>query len=348
MPRSLPPVLPEGTLRRQPQPTLTTEGGTVLRPWRSGDEAALVAAYDDPHIRFWHHRTMTRTEAADWIRATSRRWEDETDAEWAVVHDDELVGRAALRDVDLSVGQAELSYWIRPHARGRGLASDAVRTVADWALDAVGFWRLEIRHAVGNTASCGVAHRSGFVDEAVLRRAQLHEDGWHDVHVHRRLREEPSTSRPDDHPSAGRAVDVRVEHDVDRDELLALYGSVGWEAYTRAPDMLAAAIASSSLVVTARDVDGELVGLARGLSDDATILYLQDVLVRPSHQRRGIGRQLVTVCLHRYRHVRQKVLLTEGDEAQRRFYASLGYVAASDVADTPLVAYVRFDPPPDR
>ena len=49
--------------------------------------------------------------------------------------------------------------------------------------------------------------------------------------------------------------------------------------------------------------------------------YLQDILVRPEHQRTGVGRQLLAVCLERYSHVRQKVLLTD-DEAQERFYES--------------------------
>jgi [ribosomal protein S5]-alanine N-acetyltransferase len=100
------------------------------------------------------------------------------------------VGRVALRDVDLSVGQGEVSYWICPHARGRGLASDSVNGVSGWALESVGFWRLEIRHSVNNPASCRVALHAGFRQEAVLSRQHIHEDGWHDIHIHGRLRQQ--------------------------------------------------------------------------------------------------------------------------------------------------------------
>ena len=137
-------------------------------------------------------------------------------------------------------------------------------------------------------------------------------------------------------------MDIKIEREVDEHDLLALYDSVGWEAYTRSPDTLATAIGNSTIVVTARDEHGDLIGLARGLSDDATIFYLQDILVRPEHQRRGVGRQLLTVCLERYRHVRQKVLLTDDDKAQQRFYESLGYVKTTDFTAAPLNAYVRF------
>jgi [ribosomal protein S5]-alanine N-acetyltransferase len=162
--------------------------GLLLRPWRAGDEPALAAAYDDPAIRHWHQRTMDTGEATDWIATTAKRWNDETDAEWAITHDRAVVGRVALRGVDLSVGHAEVSYWSCPNARGRGVASAAVTRVANWALESVGFWRLEVRHSVHNPASCRVALHAGFVEEAVLRQQHLHEDGWHDIHIHSRMR----------------------------------------------------------------------------------------------------------------------------------------------------------------
>ncbi len=193
MPRLIPPVIPAGAFRRQAQPSLTTERGLVLRPWSAEDVPALVAAYEDPAIRHWHHRTMTPDEAAAWVVGSSRRWADETDAEWAVVAGSVPVGRVALRGVDLATGQGEVSYWTSPGSRGHGFASDAVRRTTSWALHTMGFWRLEIRHSVENPASCRVASRAGFLEEARLACQHLHEDGWHDVHVHRRLRVEEPT-----------------------------------------------------------------------------------------------------------------------------------------------------------
>lgn len=122
------------------------------------------------------------------------------------------------------------------------------------------------------------------------------------------------------------------------DELVALYDAVGWSAYTRDPGVLVSAIAGSHRVLTVRDPSGMLLGLVRTVSDGSTICYLQDILVHPDAQRRGVGRALIGAVLDEYASLRQFVLLTDDDEAQRAFYGAAGLVR-SDIAG--LHAYVR-------
>lgn len=126
------------------------------------------------------------------------------------------------------------------------------------------------------------------------------------------------------------------------DEVAALYRAVGWKTYADQPDILAAALAGSTRVVTAYR-SNRLVGLARVLSDAATICYLQDVLVHPDEQRKGTGRQLVLAALEPYAGVRQKVLLTDDEPGQRAFYEGLGYSEVHEHAGGNLRAFVRFD-----
>jgi GNAT superfamily N-acetyltransferase len=117
---------------------------------------------------------------------------------------------------------------------------------------------------------------------------------------------------------------------------------VGWSAYTDDPETLRAALEGSSIVVAARD-GGTLVGLARVISDSASICYLQDILVHPAHHRTGMGRALVAEALAPYAHVRQKVLLTDDEPHQKAFYESLGYTWTSEFRGGAVRAFVRFD-----
>lgn len=139
-------------------------------------------------------------------------------------------------------------------------------------------------------------------------------------------------------------VEVRVADagELDQGEVTALYEAVGWSVYTKDPAKLTRAIAGSGRVVGAFE-GAELVGLARAVTDGESILYLQDVVVHPKHQRAGLGRALVTALLDAYPGVRQKVLLTDDEAAQKAFYESLGFGDTREVHGGALHAFVRFD-----
>lgn len=136
---------------------------------------------------------------------------------------------------------------------------------------------------------------------------------------------------------------LRYDKHLEIDDLLGLYRSVGWNAYTDHPEWLQLAVEGSTYVVTEWSTDGELIGLARAISDNHSIFYLQDILVKPEHQGHGIGRRLLDDCLERFDQVRTKVLLTDDDDAPRRLYEGAGFVRTADYPDAELNAYVRID-----
>jgi RimJ/RimL family protein N-acetyltransferase len=138
----------------------------------------------------WHARAAdSEAEVRGWIAEWQRAWAGERTAQWAVADaaTDRLLGRVALREIHLGDGTAEVAYWTVAAARGRGVAARATTALARWALDDVGFHRLELLHAVRNEASCRVAAKTGFALEGTKRSALLHPDGWHDMHLHARV-----------------------------------------------------------------------------------------------------------------------------------------------------------------
>ncbi|GAA4361760.1 GNAT family N-acetyltransferase [Paeniglutamicibacter cryotolerans] len=117
---------------------------------------------------------------------------------------------------------------------------------------------------------------------------------------------------------------------------------MGWSAHTRDPNTLFAALTGSSAVAAAL-AEGELIGLARVVSDGASICYLQDVLVHPEHRRTGLGARLACLLFGRYPRVRQKVLLTDGEPGQAAFHASLGFSLVGGDDSPALRSFVRSD-----
>ena len=107
------------------------------------------------------------------------------------------------------------------------------------------------------------------------------------------------------------------------EEILPLYASVGWTAYTDAPNVLHRGFERSLLTLAA--YEGEtLVGLARAVGDGETVVLMQDLLVFPQYQRRGIGTALMRAMMERFANVRQFQLLTDDTEKTLAFYRSLG------------------------
>lgn len=111
-------------------------------------------------------------------------------------------------------------------------------------------------------------------------------------------------------------------------DVLHLYASVGWTAYTDHPDALREGFSHSLLTLAAYE-DDRLVGLIRMVGDGVTIVLIQDLLILPEYQRKGIGTKLMQAALDRFSHVRQIQLVTDQTEKNIAFYQSQGFVALS-------------------
>lgn len=89
-------------------------------------------------------------------------------------------------------------------------------------------------------------------------------------------------------------IAYRLGNDLDLETVVELYraSTLGERRPVDDRARMAAMLAHANLVVSAWE--GELlVGLARSLSDFSYCTYLSDLAVRLSHQRRGIGRELI-------------------------------------------------------
>ena len=127
--------------------------------------------------------------------------------------------------------------------------------------------------------------------------------------------------------------------EVNENHIKDLYNDAGWSSYTKDMSKLMRAIKASLFVVTAWE-GNNLIGLIRVVGDGLTIIYIQDILVKKSYKRRGIGTKLLEEVLKEYEDVRQKVLLTDESEETRGFYEQNGFVSC-DKGE--VVAFARLD-----
>jgi RimJ/RimL family protein N-acetyltransferase len=81
----------------------------------------------------------------------------------------EPLGAVALSSTDLRHRRSGMGYWLAERARGRGIATEAVRLLAGWAFRVLRLDRLEVMIHPENVASQRVAERCGFKREGLRR-----------------------------------------------------------------------------------------------------------------------------------------------------------------------------------
>ena len=99
----------------------------------------------------------------------------------------QFLGIAVAPKIDRAARTAELGYVVAPAARGRGVGTDALRLLTDWAFSELGMERLELLISIENESSKRVAARSGYVREGVLRSHHFKGDLREDTEIWSRL-----------------------------------------------------------------------------------------------------------------------------------------------------------------
>lgn len=125
-------------------------------------------------------------------------------------------------------------------------------------------------------------------------------------------------------------MDIREYRDYNEDDIIRLYSAVGWTAYTEHPTALRRGFENSLLVLAAYEKD-TLLGLIRIVGDGSTVIFVQDLLVFPAYQRRGVGSALLQAILKRYRHARQIQLTSDNTPEARAFYTAMGFHELSEI-----------------
>lgn len=150
-----------------------------LRPHRLDDVDALRILADDPLVARW----MTAGFPSPYTEAAARAWiaaaiADEPPHHFAIEVGGEFAGGAGIEPLHGErTGVALLGYWLGRRYWGRGIATDATRTLADYALRSRGLRRLQASVFAPNRASARVLEKAGFTLEAQMRDAFVQRDG---------------------------------------------------------------------------------------------------------------------------------------------------------------------------
>lgn len=87
------------------------------------------------------------------------------------------VGVLSIKQIDKSIPKAELAYFIDKAHEGRGIITEGLKWLADYAFNEADLARVYVRVHPDNTGSRRVAEKAGFVQEGVMRHDSRDGDG---------------------------------------------------------------------------------------------------------------------------------------------------------------------------
>lgn len=119
-------------------------------------------------------------------------------------------------------------------------------------------------------------------------------------------------------------ISYQLGNDLNIDIVIDLYrtSTLGERRPINNRDLMQRRIRNANLVITAWDAN-LLVGISRAISDFSAVTYLADLAVRKSHQKQGIGKELI-----------RRTQLESGSEAQlillsapaaEKYYPHIGF-----------------------
>lgn len=193
------------------QVELRTDRLLLRAPVPEDRDGQVVAGRDEETQRWLPLPRPYSTADADAFTAhTARVRAEGRGAAWVIEFEGRYAGSIDLKRADWVARSVEVGYLTAPWARGRGVMTEALSGLTDWVLGQ-GFSRVEVRAAVGNTASQRVAEGAGFRREGVLRRSGHTHGGPVDLLVLSRIAgdEAPAGDRAVTDRSTPRPVQIR-------------------------------------------------------------------------------------------------------------------------------------------
>ncbi len=166
----------------------------LLRPWRAEDAVVLqpVLEANRDHLGPWIPARVAEPAS---IAVLSKRLEGfavafAADREWryaiVALDDGRVLGEVSLfpRSAEGRVpypaaDRAEIGYWLRADATGRGLATEAAQAMVDLATTFQPLAHVEIRCDARNAASLAIPRRLGFVLSTTISAEGVAATGAH-------------------------------------------------------------------------------------------------------------------------------------------------------------------------
>lgn len=168
----------------------------VLRQIQMSDSTDIFNTIDSqreylgkwlPFVAFTHKETDT----ARFIQTIVEARPDKAEYVFVILYEGAFVGLIGFKDTDQINRKTEIGYWLSEHQQGKGIITQSVKTMCQFAFKELRMNRIQIKCATGNVPSKKVPQRLQFHFEGIERAGELLSSGkYADLEIYSQLVDE--------------------------------------------------------------------------------------------------------------------------------------------------------------
>jgi len=168
-----------------------SDGQIGIRRFRADDVPLLFAAVHEsiPELSTWMvwcHAGYSLEDSAAFVSTRNAGWEQGNHYSFVIcdLRDDTFLGSVGLKVVSQFDKCADVGYWVRSSRAHQGIAPLAVRLVARFGFQELGFHRMELVMPMENQPGWRLAAEAGAKREGILRQRKLLQGKSHDAIIY--------------------------------------------------------------------------------------------------------------------------------------------------------------------
>jgi ribosomal-protein-serine acetyltransferase len=179
-----------------PIKAITVSPDITLKEVEANDAAAIFntinsqRTYLGKWLPFVQH-TCRQDDTEQFIASIINAPQSAHDLVFVILYKQQFCGLIGFKDTDRTNLKTELGYWLSETYQKKGIVTQAVSSLVNFAFNDMEMNRIQIKCAVGNHASKGIPVRLGFRLEGIERAGELLSNGeFVDLEVYSMLRSE--------------------------------------------------------------------------------------------------------------------------------------------------------------
>jgi len=166
-----------------------------LRLLKSEDAEALFneVSSNKEYLRewlAWVDEDKMVEDTKKYIEASLKRFEEKEGIDFQIWEGDRMIGGIGMYPIDNVHKKTSLGYWLGEDSQGKGIMTDCLKKVIEYAFKDLKLNRIQITCGVGNKKSLALPQRLGFTFEGVLRQSEWLSDHFSDSEVYSLLSSE--------------------------------------------------------------------------------------------------------------------------------------------------------------